>query len=46
MIGGVEVVTVGIDLMEKIIKNQNAKGASEEFIDAWEEYTGERCLTL
>lgn len=44
--GGVEAVTVGADLMEKIICNKNAVSASAEFIEAWEKYTGKSELVL
>lgn len=46
MTGGVEAVTVGADLMERIVKNKNAEEASEDFINAWEAYTGKRELGL
>ena len=46
MIGGVDAVTVGVDLMEKIVNNKNAAEASNDFINAWEEYTGQRELVL
>ena len=46
MAGGIEAVTVGADLMEKIVHNKHAQEASDDFIDAWEEYTGERKLIL
>lgn len=44
--GGVEAVTVGADLMEKIICNKNAVSASADFIQAWEKYTGKSELVL
>lgn len=44
--GRVEAVTVGADLMEKIICNKNAVSASAEFIEAWEKYTGKDELVL
>lgn len=44
--GGVEAVTVGADLMEKIICNENAVSASDDFIQAWEKYTGKSELVL
>lgn len=44
--GGVEAVTVGADLMEKIICNKNAVSASADFIEAWEKYTGKSELVL
>lgn len=46
MAGGIEAVTVGADLMGKIICSQNAEDASHDFVDAWEKYTGKRSLVL
>lgn len=46
MVGGVEAVTVGVDLMEKIVDNKNAREASDDFINTWEAYTGKRELGL
>lgn len=46
MAGGIEAVTVGADLMEKMVHSKYAQEASDDFIDAWEEYTGERKLIL
>lgn len=46
MIGGIYAVTVGVDLMEKIVNNKNAQGATNDFINAWESYKGQRELVL
>lgn len=46
MVGGIDAVTVGVDLMEKIVNNKNAQEATNDFISAWESYTGQRELVL
>jgi TalC/MipB family fructose-6-phosphate aldolase len=46
MAGGIDAVTVGVDLMERIVENKNATEASKDFIDAWKEYTGKDVLGL
>lgn len=44
--GGVEAVTVGADIMEKMICNEDAIAATNDFVDGWEAYTGKRELGL
>jgi fructose-6-phosphate aldolase 2 len=46
LVGGIDAVTVGPDLFEKIVNNKNAVSASEDFISAWEKYTGKDHLDL
>lgn len=46
MTGGIDAVTLGADLMKKLIYNQNAIQASHDFVDAWEGYTAKRELML
>lgn len=46
MIGGIDAVTVSVDLMERIVNNKNAQEATKDFVDGWESYTGQRKLVL
>lgn len=46
MAGGIGAITLGVDLLEKMIINEKAVEASHDFAQAWEDYTGQRALNI